>query len=216
LRIAAPENVQLAPALIFCVKSPDLLGPNAFSSIARTKSCGTLTGRLGSDGGSTALWTCFCSRRAASKVISLLLVDPDVTAAAAIVEALPASVDLDVRADFPAARARLHAQPPRLLITALRLREYNGLHLVYLAARAGLPTRSVIYTEVPDHAAALESRTAGAFYEVRPQLTLSLPSYVSALLPPSDRRDGIRFDRRHLSRGGRRSYDQRHTAALHV
>jgi hypothetical protein len=50
LRIAAPENVQLAPALIFCVKSPDLLGPNAFSSIARTKSSGTLTGRRGSDG----------------------------------------------------------------------------------------------------------------------------------------------------------------------
>jgi hypothetical protein len=47
-------------------------------------------------------------------------------------------VDLDVRADFPAARARLHAQPPQLLVTALRLREYNGLHLVYLAARAGL------------------------------------------------------------------------------
>jgi DNA-binding NtrC family response regulator len=149
-------------------------------------------------------------------VISLLLVDPDVTAAAAVVESLPASVDLDVRADFPAARARLHAQPPRLLVTALRLREYNGLHLVYLAARAGLATRSVVYTEAPDQAAAIESRTAGAFYEVRAQLTLSLPAYVSAVLPPSDRRDGIRFDRRQLSRGGRRAYDQRHTAALHA
>jgi DNA-binding NtrC family response regulator len=151
---------------------------------------------------------------AASKVISLLLVDPDVTAAAALVECLPASVELDVRADFPSARARLHARPPRLLVTALRLREYNGLHLVYLAARAGLPTRSIVYTDLPDHAAALESRTAGAFYEVRPQLALSLPSYVTALLPPSDRRDGVRFDRRHLPRGGRRAYDQRHTAAL--
>jgi hypothetical protein len=110
----------------------------------------------------------------------------------------------------------LHAQPPRLLVTALRLREYNGLHLVYLAARAGLPTRSVVYTEVPDKAAALESRTAGAFYEVRAQLTLSLPSYVSALLPPSDRRDGLRFDRRQLPRGGRRAYDLRPTAALHA
>jgi hypothetical protein len=173
------------------------------------------TSAAGATGGSTALWTCFCSRRAAVHVISLLLVDPDVTAAAVVVESLPASVDLDVRADFPAARARLHAQPPQLLVTALRLREYNGLHLVYLAARAGLPTRSVVYTEVPDPAAALESRTAGAFYEVRPQLALSLPSYLSALLPPSDRRDGIRFDRRQLPRGGRRLYDQRHSAALH-
>ena len=147
-------------------------------------------------------------------MISLLLVDPDVTAAAAVVESLPSSVDLDVRADFPAARARLHAQPPRLLVTALRLREYNGLHLVYLAARAGLPTRSVVYTEEPDRAAAIESRTAGAFYEVRPQLAMSLSSYVMASLPPADRRDGIRFDRRQLARGGRRAYDQRHSAAL--
>ncbi len=142
-------------------------------------------------------------------VISLLLVDPDVTTAAAVVESLPPAVDLDVRADFPSARARLQAQPPRLLVTALRLREYNGLHLVYLAARAGLPTRSVVYTESPDQAAARESRTAGAFYEVRPQLTLSLPSYVTAALPPTDRRDGLLFDRRRLSRGGRRAYDSR-------
>jgi hypothetical protein len=172
--------------------------------------------RAGATGRSIPQWTCFCSRPATFKVISLLLVDPDVTAAAAVVESLPASVDLDVRADFPSARARLHAQPPRLLVTALRLREYNGLHLVYLAARAGLPTRSVVYTEVPDKAAALESRTAGAFYEVRAQLTLSLPSYVSALLPPSDRRDGLRFDRRQLPRGGRRAYDLWPTAALHA
>jgi len=151
-----------------------------------------------------------------SIVISLLLVDPDVTAAAAIVESLPSSVDLDVRADFPSARARLHTQPPRLLVTALRLREYNGLHLVYLAARAGLTTRSVVYTDAPDQTAAQESRTAGAFYEVRSQLTLSLPAYINASLPPADRRSGVRFDRRQLPRGGRRAYDQRHTAALHA
>ena len=147
-------------------------------------------------------------------MISLLLVDPDVTAAAAIVASLPPSVDLDVRADFPAARARLHGQPPRLLVTALRLREYNGLHLVYLAARAGLPTRSVVYTDVVDRAAAIESRTAGAFYEVRSQLSLSLSAYVAATLPAADRRGGVTFDRRKLPRGGRRAYDQRDSEAL--
>jgi DNA-binding NtrC family response regulator len=154
----------------------------------------------------------FANIRRRLTVITLLLVDPDVTAAATVVACLPPSVDLDVRADFPAARARLHAQPPRLLVTALRLREYNGLHLVYLAARGGLPTRSVVYTDVPDHTAALETRRAGAFYEVRPQLALSLPSYITAALPPADRRGGISFDRRHLPRGGRRAYDQRQTA----
>jgi DNA-binding NtrC family response regulator len=146
-------------------------------------------------------------------VNAVLLVDPDVTAVAAVAEWLPPTIELDVRADFPAARARLHAQPPRLLVTALRLREYNGLHLVYLAARAGLPTRSIVYTDGPDQAAAHDSRSAGAFYEVRSQLRISLPSYLNATLPAVDRRDGIRFDRRRLSRGGRRAYDRRNIEA---
>jgi DNA-binding NtrC family response regulator len=147
-------------------------------------------------------------------VSAVLLVDPDVTAVAAVAESLPPAIDLDVRADFPAARARLHARPPSLLVTALRLREYNGLHLVYLAARAGLPTRSIVYTDTPDQAAAHDCRAAGAFYEVRPQLRMSLPSYINAALPTADRRDGIRFDRRQLSRGGRRAYDRRHVEAV--
>lgn len=147
-------------------------------------------------------------------VNAVLLVDPDVTAVAAVVEALPPSVDLDVRADFASARARLHAQPPRLLVTALRLREFNGLHLVYLAARAGLPTRSIVYTDVADQAAARDSRAAGAFYEIRTQLRVSLPAYVYASLPSADRRDGVRFDRRQLARGGRRAYDRRDADAI--
>jgi hypothetical protein len=111
--------------------------------------------------------------------------------------------------DFSTARARLRAAPPEWLITALRLREYNGLNLVYLAAGAGLPTRSIVYTEANDSGLAREIRAAGAFYEVRPRLRVALPAYLSAVLPAQDRRDVGFYDRRRNGRGGgRRAVDQ--------
>ena len=111
--------------------------------------------------------------------------------------------------DFSTARARLRAAPPGWLITALRLREYNGLNLVYLAAGAGLPTRSIVYTEANDAGLAREIRAAGAFYEVRPRLRVALPAYLSAVLPKQDRRDVGIYDRRRNGRGGgRRAVDQ--------
>ena len=138
----------------------------------------------------------------------MLLVDPDIAAAAAIVEALPATVDVAVRSDFLTARTRLRLNPPKLLVTALRLREYNGLHLVHLAAGAGLPTRSIVYTDVADLSMAREIHRAGAFHEVRSQLAVTLPAYTSAVLPSHDRRDVIGRDRRQVARGGRRAADQ--------
>ena len=140
-------------------------------------------------------------------MISLLLVEPDAIVAARFVATLPPGVDVEVMAEFRAARARLLERPPQLLVTAWRLCNYNGLHLAYLAAGAHLPTRSIVYTDVENPAVARESRIAGAFYEVRPRLAMSLPSYATGTLPPADRRDGIRADRRQTMRGGRRAYD---------
>jgi DNA-binding NtrC family response regulator len=146
----------------------------------------------------------------------MLIVDPNLPAATAlarIVEpeaALRNGPEVALCSDFSTARARLRAEPPELLITALRLREYNGLNLVYLAAGAGLPTRSIVYTEADDAGMAREIRAAGAFYEVRPRLPKVLPRYVAALrLPPQDRRDVGVYDRRRSGRsGGRRAVDQ--------
>ena len=146
----------------------------------------------------------------------MLIVDPDVPVAAAlarIVEPAASSsrggMDVTLCSDFFDARSRLRAAPPALLITALRLREYNGLNLVYLAASAGLSTRSIVYTEATDTGMAREIRAAGAFYEVRRRLPVVLPAYLSAVLPPQDRRDIALYDRRHNARpGGRRAVDQ--------
>jgi DNA-binding NarL/FixJ family response regulator len=152
----------------------------------------------------------------------ILLVDPDLAMATALADDLtrpprgPVAAarrwEVAVLADFSAARARLRLRPPALLVTALQLGDYNGLHLVYALAAAGRPTRSVVYTDTVDPVQAREVRAAGAFYEIRSRLPLVLPGYVSAVLPREDRRDAVRVDRRHLPRGGRRAADQQPTA----
>jgi hypothetical protein len=145
----------------------------------------------------------------------MLIVDPSLPAAAAIARIVEpengqqASTEIALCSDFSTARARLRAAPPGLLVTALRLHEYNGLNLVYLAAGAGLPTRSIVYTEACDAGMAREIRAAGAFYEMRPRLEAALPGYVSAVLPPQDRRNVGAYERRRSGRlGGRRAVDR--------
>jgi len=117
-------------------------------------------------------------------------------------------IDVSALANFATARSRLKASPPTLLVTALQLREYNGLHLVHVAAEAELPTRCVVHTDAVDPLYAREIRAVGAFYETRERLPLALPAYVGALLPARDRRETPAFDRRRIARGGRRAADR--------
>jgi hypothetical protein len=120
-------------------------------------------------------------------------------------------VGVTALATFSSARVRLLDKPPTLLVTALRLREYNGLHLAYLAAARELPTRCVVHTDAVDPIQAREVRAAGAFYETRARLPVALRAYLSAALPPQDRRETLEFDRRHVPRGGRRAADHHPT-----
>ena len=78
----------------------------------------------------------------------ILLVDPDPEGLRAVQAALRLVADVEVCSDFREARARLLDQPPDLLITNLRLRAYNGLHLVHLAA--GTQTRCIVYSTYDD------------------------------------------------------------------
>ena len=129
-----------------------------------------------------------------------------------LVRSIPASsgptrLDVTPEADFSKARARIKVKPPSLMVTALRLGEYNGLHLVYMAAAAGASTRCLVHTDTVDPTDARDVQAAGAFYEIRSRLRVALPAYVRAVLPSQDRRNPIRFDRRRLGRGGRRAAD---------
>jgi len=136
----------------------------------------------------------------------ILIVDPDPQALYAAKDAVQAFAEVEACADFRAARARLVARPPDLLVTNIRLERFNGLHLVYVAA--GSPTRCLVYVTEHDPVLAREVLAAGAFYERADRLARVLASYARALtLPPADRRSLTAVDRRSLARGGRRSAD---------
>jgi DNA-binding NarL/FixJ family response regulator len=134
--------------------------------------------------------------------------EPDPTITATLARLLRAEAGVTVCAEFQTARQHLVASPPDLLVTQFRLREYNGLHLVYLAAALNLPTRCVVYTDTDDLGTGRAIQVAGAFYETRAHLTLALPAYLSGRLPPSDRREVDYHDRRREFRGGRRTIDR--------
>jgi hypothetical protein len=106
---------------------------------------------------------------------------------------------------FRLAERRLRAIVPELLVANVRLGAYNGIQLVHLAEP---PTRSIVYMADPIDPFLLgEAQSLGAFIETLPRLPSALPSYVGATLPPHDRRDIRRIDRRSLPRGGRRAAD---------
>ena len=153
-------------------------------------------------------------RKVSSLTVSVLVVDRELSLAAGLASDLVsarARADLDVviEADFAKARAAIRVRSPHLLVTALQLGAYNGMHLVHIANTPTAQTRSVVHTDAVHVGHAREVRAAGAFYEVRSRLRFALPAYVAAMLPAEDRRDPIRFDRRRLARGGRRAADFR-------
>src|SRR5580765_2952312 len=115
-------------------------------------------------------------RRVSSLGVSVLVVDRERSLAADLASDLvsnrarSADVDIHIEADFAKARAAIRIRPPRLLVTALQLGEYNGLHLVHVANTPKTQTRSIVHTDTVDAANAREVRAAGAFYEVRSRM----------------------------------------------
>jgi hypothetical protein len=139
------------------------------------------------------------------QVVDVLIVEPDAVARAALQYAWSSVAHVEGCPDFRSARRQLFQHPPDLLVTNLRLQEFNGLHLVHLAATAALKTRSIAYTDEFDLGLARETQAAGAFYERAHRLPYVLPSYTRSMLPPRDRRNPAGIDRRLSSyRGGRR------------
>jgi DNA-binding NtrC family response regulator len=135
---------------------------------------------------------------------TVVIVEPDAGRLSLLVLALTGVARVVGYPDFQAARARLLLEAPELLVTNIRLREYNGIHLVMLASAS---TRSIVYMDPEDLVLLREAQRAGAFVESLERLMLSLPSYVGAALRIRDRRDLQRFDRRSTARGGRRAAD---------
>src|SRR5256885_3270187 len=92
----------------------------------------------------------------------LLLVESNHDRLAMLAQASRWVATVDSYSDFAAARRRLLADPPDLLVTNIRLGAYNGLHLVHLAAASGFATRTIVYTDAPDPVLLREAQEAGA------------------------------------------------------
>jgi DNA-binding NtrC family response regulator len=136
----------------------------------------------------------------------VLIVEPDDDLALRLTASLDRVEDVRRCRLFHDAREQLGRSAPDLLVSNLRLREYNGLQLVYLADNAGSPMRAIIYTTTLDIALARDVQRAGAFYDTMECLEVSLRAYLGTPLPPRDRRDPDRYVRGRR-RAGRRLTD---------
>jgi len=159
----------------------------------------------------------------------VLVVDPSVERVRETVTFLQAAGYHAVGAtSFDAAR-NLLATPPDVLISALRLRSFNGLHLILHGRFLKPDMVAVVVADNLDAFLAAEAAKRGVAYLVRPLEAGALLALISAGLDhqqpvegatPEDfialYRDRRTGDRRHESAdvsGDRRVGDRRHTAA---
>jgi len=151
---------------------------------------------------------CFALRDARVRK-RILIVDGSPQRLSVLQQALRFVADVEGHSDFGAARNRFLAQPADYLVANLRLRAYNGLHLVHLVST--IPnrpnTRCIVYDDYHDVGLLREAQVAGAFVDAADRLYYALPAYVSSTLPTRDRRDPRLIERRGGFRGGRRAAD---------
>jgi hypothetical protein len=144
----------------------------------------------------------------------VLLVEPDAAWRAHLRDTVREVADLDGDADFLAARGHLLSGPYNWLVTNIRLGAYNGLHLVHLAGISRPLIRFLVYADPGDLWLAREAQRAGAFYESRDRVDRALPAYLRSALPPHDRRNPAKPDRRADARGSRRCADSSFAASF--
>lgn len=137
----------------------------------------------------------------------ILLVEPDPAARDILHTAASALAHVESHGQFETARARLDHTLFDFLVTNVRLKAYNGLHLVYVRSPGRGGPRAIVYSDERDLGLAREAQLAGAFYEVGTCLPVTLQAYLTGTLPIRDRRDPAMTDRRRLFRGGRRCWD---------
>jgi DNA-binding NarL/FixJ family response regulator len=123
----------------------------------------------------------------------VLVVTPDAAISRVITERLSRSAAVDVCSSFPLARRRL-SRHYDLLITELRLGEFNGLQLVHLVGHQALPTRCVVFGTSEDPSLTAEVTEAGAYYEHSHHIAAAAPAYLRGAFPATDRRDPASFD----------------------
>jgi DNA-binding NtrC family response regulator len=138
----------------------------------------------------------------------IVLVEPHEATRGLLHAAASAFAHVESYGRFDAARARVRLGAFDFLVTNVRLAAFNGMHLVYLRSPGADAPPAIVYSTERDPGLARAAQRAGAFYETRECLLVTLEAYVTGTLPVRDRRDPAIVDRRGLFRGGRRSWDR--------
>jgi DNA-binding response OmpR family regulator len=139
----------------------------------------------------------------ASFSATALIVDPNVDQRAAFASALSATGFQIIATDvFAVARDWLSTKRPTIIITALKLGEYNGLQLVLRARLAERPVPALVTADSPYQGLYQEAQEAGATYVVTPVDNPELVAAVMRTLFRGDSHTVIEspFERRLLDR----------------
>jgi two-component system response regulator RegA len=133
-----------------------------------------------------------------------LVVDPSLTEALSTVALLTGrGFEVTVAETFAKAKERLNARVPALLITEIRLGEYNGLHLV-LRGKAQRPSMAALVTSaVLDPVLQADAEAMGATFLIKPIDDKNLLAAVMRTMFQRDRAEGpVRppFERRRTER----------------
>ena len=122
---------------------------------------------------------------------SALVVNPTLSEALSTVELLTAQgFEVTVAETFAKAKDRLTARPPALLVTEIRLGEYNGLHLVLRGKAQRSSMAALVVSGVTDPVLQTEAEAMGATFLVKPFTNTELLAAVSRTLFQNDRAAG--------------------------
>jgi two-component system response regulator HydG len=114
---------------------------------------------------------------------SVLAVDRDKRELAQLVESLrSAGYDAVGTDSFETARKLLHERWYDVLVTEIKLAEYNGLHLVFHGRFLNSVGATIVLTATPDMVSETEARRLGAYYIVKPVEADSLTAFVGTVL----------------------------------
>lgn len=140
--------------------------------------------------------------------LSLLIVDPDwhVTDALAL-EARKCWDRVTTYSSFEKAYEEIRMRRPLMVVSHAVVGKAQGVHLAQAAIRANPQAHSVIYGSLSELVFARTAFTRCVFFERQTSVRHSLPRYLTANLPPVDRREVRLVDRRTTYRGGRRASD---------
>lgn len=142
--------------------------------------------------------------RAPTVMPTALVVQPSVEDALACMTALSTlGFAVTVAGTFGQARTAVAAGVPRVLVTDIRLGQYNGLHLVLRARSAESPCAAIVTSRVPDPVLQQEAEHLNATFVLMPTSVGDLTAAVlRTLFRSGTTATPIRppFERRHIER----------------